>query len=575
MNKFKDICMQGHTQRKAYLHNLYTDRQVYISSLSSSEQPIEEEKLFVYRGVSFQFYGTGFRTPERTVLIVWAPEELCAGSGPVLPYRTAYEDWLLRLLSEPVNKLSEEQQNDHKDEREKAEFSMQTAGSVVIGRNGCLYREERHAFQLRIKFRFPLINGNTINGKSSVRAVKQLLDCICSRLEQMDKAAMEEHIRLYANQLEIRRLLRKSNLLAFVADGSILPREGDTEAPMERAVPFLSPESLRVTMKMPDGGELTGMGIKRGVTIITGGGYSGKSTLLDSLEQGIYFHVGGDGREYVITDETACKVYAEDGRTVSATDLSPFFSWLPGGADIHAFHTPHASGSVSQAVNIIEAVYGGCSCLLIDEDTSATNFMIRDEAMRRLVKKEPIVPFTDRVTELSKKGVSTVLVIGGSSEYLKYADCVLLLEDYMVSDRTEEVLGCREEPSEPTDGTHTWMEGKLLPRAAEGFAFSGGECVQIENARYIRIGCYVADITRLTAMEDADQINSLTWLLEKLLTEEGRENVDLNERCRAAAGALLSDTADTVLASGAHDYELRLEQVRGLDLLMAACRLRK
>ena len=320
MNKFKQICMKAHTEKKEALHNLYTDRHRYLSSVSSSEQPVEDEKLFHYRNVVFQFCGTGFRTMQQMILFIWIPETFVIGGNPVGRCRTAYEDWLLRLLSEAVNELSDSLQNDHKDAREKTEFSMQTTSSVVIGRNGCLYAAERHAFRLRINFRVPLINGNVINGKSTYRETKNMLDCICDRLEAMDRLALSEHVRLYEDQLEIRDFLRESGLAAFVADGSVLPRQADTDAPMEGAVPFRSPESLRVTLTLSDGKKLTGMGLRRGITVITGGGYSGKSTLLDSLEQGIYFHVKGDGREYVATDETACKVYAEDGRVVSRSE---------------------------------------------------------------------------------------------------------------------------------------------------------------------------------------------------------------------------------------------------------------
>lgn len=569
MNKFKSICTDVHTLNKRHLHNIYTDRQTGI---------IEDEKIFQYREVTFRFAGTGFRTPEQTVLFVFVPEQILPGGYTAISHKTAHEDYLLRLLAVPVNALSDGLQNEQKDAREKAAFSMQTPGAVVQGRNGCIYVEEKQAFRLRISFRFPLINGTGINGKSSYQGIKLLLDTICDLLSGSDREAFGEHIEVYARQLVIRRFLKENHLLAFVADGSILPRQGDTDSPLEGAVPFQTPPGLQVNIPMPDGGIMTGMGLRRGITIITGGGYSGKSTLLDALEQGIYFHVKGDGREYVIMDETACKIYAEDGRYIPPMDISPFFSYMPG-KDRHNFRTLHASGSVSQAANIIEAVYGGCRCLLIDEDTSATNFMIRDEGMRRLVKKEPIVPYTDRIEELRAKGISTILVIGGSSEYLRYGDCILLLEDYCVYDKTEEVCQNSKKLSaaggkDTIDEAYSWTEKKYLPNIAQGKEFYCSQCVQIENARYIKIDDHVADITRLTAVVTGGQINSLTWLLEKLLTEEGGEENDLNVRCRRAVEELFSESMDVVLSSHAHKYELCLEQVRSLDLLMAACRMR-
>ncbi len=618
MRNFKKFMTAYHTQNKTCLHDLYTDRQVYYSSLSSFEQPVEDEKLYCYRSVSFQFTGTGFRTPEQMILYVWIPEETCREAGDIPFLRTACEDWLLRLLGAPVNALSESFQNDHKDTREQPSFSLQEPGAVVLTRNGCLYREERHAFRLRMPCAFPLINGHSVNGKAGYRGVKAVLDLICDRLETADRAELAAHVLLYSRQRQIRAYLRENGLLAFLANGSILPRQGTTQLPLSGAVPFRAPASLEVTIRMSDGYSVTGMGLKQGITVITGGGYSGKSTLLDCLEQGIYDHVAGDGREYVISDETACKVYAEDGRYLAPTDLSPFFSYLPGNHSPHCFGTPHASGSVSQAANIVEAVYGGSRLLLIDEDTSATNFMIRDETMRRLVKKEPIVPFTDRVSELADMGISTILVIGGSGEYLKYAHRVLLLEDYLVADVTQQAVGFGVRKSDsgilrkggnelqqsndrvlrtgdwdgldtadgriqraallaqpaPETESHSWTTIRHLPCTGGGNTLIPGQCIQIENARYLKIGGFTADITRLTALTENGQPGSLTWLLEKLLFSEDDADTDLQTRCEALVKSLFSASMDTVLSSRTHRYELQLEQIRSLDLLMAAFRLR-
>ncbi len=617
MNKFKSIMMTGHTQNKEYLHKLYTDRQVYISSVSSSEQPIEDEKVFYYRTVSFQFMGTGFRTPEKTILYVWISKEnvskpnilsvkanVNAGSPCVNADTIPCEDFLLRMVSEPINRLSDEMQNEHKDAREKTAFSIQTVNSMVCRRNGCIYVQEKQAFRLRISFQIPLVNGHSINGKSAYKGMKRLLDCICDCMEQMNVEALQEHVRTWQNQQAIRDYMNKKELIAFVADGSILPREGENDEPLASAIPFLAPRELKRQIILPDGQEISGMGIERGITIITGGGYSGKSTLLDALEQGIYNHIKGDGREYCLMEESACKIYAEEGRYVSNTDLSPFYTFLPGNGEVNKFSTHRASGSVSQAANIVEAVYGGCRCLLIDEDSSAVNFMIRDETMRKLVKKEPIIPYTDRIYELKEMGISTILVIGGTGEYLKYADNVLLLEDYIVYDRTDETKGLTRQENEKEERTdkvlpainvrnsedgasairlnnnldvempHTWMENRYLknPRLNQAFFFS--ECVQIENARYIRIDDYVVDITKLTAIVGQGQVNSLAYLLEKILGEKETDDVPLRERCENVVEEMFEESMNITLATVGHRYELCLEEVRSIDLLMAICKLR-
>lgn len=568
MNLFRKIMTQIHTRSKEYLRSLYTDR---------TDRPLADETVFYYRDIFFSFTGTGFRTPQRVSLYIWVPGRLLGCEKEKTWERVPCEDWLLRNLSGPVNDLAKTLLNDHKDSREKPQFSMQEAGSAVRRRSGCLYDESREAFRLRVAFVFPLIGGHSVNGKSGFKGVKILLDTLCDILEGADRESLREQEGLYRRQQDIRSFLGNNNLAAFVADGSILPRRGDTQAPLEGAVPFQSPPGLRVTIPFRDGTSLTGMGLRQGITVITGGGYGGKSTLLDALEQGIYFHVKGDGREYVITDETACKIYAEDGRYVQPTDLSPFFSFLPGIAGTHAFSTMHASGSVSQAANIVEAVYGGSRCLLIDEDTSAANFMIRDQFMRRLVLKEPIIPYTDRIRELRRMGVSTVLVIGGSSEYLTYGDCILLLEDYQVSEITSQarkLLPCKEEPDRenPQDSPHIWTIRKSLPIELQCGNQVLGCTVLFDHGRRIRIGEMSTDVTFLTALDTKEQLYTLAWLVDKLLTRERSREEDLKICCEELVRTLFEDSFDAVPAAG-HKYELWLEKIRPLDLLMAAARL--
>jgi predicted ABC-class ATPase len=238
----------------------------------------------------------------------------------------------------------------------------------------------------------------------------------------------------------LRGALADAGLVAFVADGARLPRRsGVDDRPLEGegVVPIRSPGSLRVTLRAPHAGGVTGLGIPRGVALIVGGGYHGKSTLLRALERGVWNHRPGDGRERVVTDPDAVKVRAEDGRSVAAVDISPFIGDLPDGTDTRRFSTENASGSTSQAAAIMEALESGASALLVDEDTAATNFMIRDRRMQALVpgEREPITPFIDRVRELyDDRGVSSVLVLGGSGDYLDVVDTVIAMTDYLPED---------------------------------------------------------------------------------------------------------------------------------------------
>src|SRR5918998_1498795 len=247
------------------------------------------------------------------------------------------------------------------------------------------------------------------------------------------------HVESVEDAYHLRGLLPGLGLVAFVADGAVLPREsGASDRPLrEGAVPFGSPEEHRVEVELPNKGVVSGMGVAEGVTLVVGGGFHGKSTLLSALSWGVYDHVPGDGRELFVTRGDAVKVRAEDGRSVSGVDISAMIGDLPGGRSTNVFSTPNASGSTSQAANIAEAIEVGTSLLLVDEDTSATNFMIRDERMRELVRREPISPFIDLVRPLHRSlGVSTVVVVGGVGDYLDVADRVILLEDYAPSDAT-------------------------------------------------------------------------------------------------------------------------------------------
>mgnify|MGYP000706589544 CR=1 FL=1 len=254
---------------------------------------------------------------------------------------------------------------------------------------------------------------------------------------------LQNYIELAEDQEFIRQTLPAKNLCAFIADGSILPREsGISSRPMKASVPFTSPDSLRISINLPHKGKITGMGIPKGITLIVGGGYHGKSTLLNALELGVYNHIPGDGREYVITDATAVKLRSEDGRFIKDVDISMFINDLPNKKDTRCFSTLDASGSTSQAAGIVESMEAGSHLFLLDEDTSATNFMVRDAFMQQVIQreKEPITPFLERAEDLYKKaGISTILVAGSSGAFFHIADTIIQMDNYVPKDITASV----------------------------------------------------------------------------------------------------------------------------------------
>ncbi len=295
-----------------------------------------------------------------------------------------------------------------------------------------------------VEFRFVVglpAAGRTILGREAAAMLMAEVPEIIRQTLQIPAAALTRFVQSVADQESIRRALPSLGLVAFVADGALLPRKsGVDDRPLEEGIPFTSPPSLRVNIPTPHAGQITGMGIPRGVTLIVGGGFHGKSTLLNALQMGVYNHIPEDGRERVATLPDCVKIRAADGRYVEKVDISPFISALPYGKETARFSTANASGSTSQAAGIMEALEAGCRLLMMDEDTSATNFMIRDERMQRLVPKakEPITPFVDKVRQLyTDYGVSTILVMGGSGDYFDVADTVIMMDHYQPKDVTE------------------------------------------------------------------------------------------------------------------------------------------
>ena len=338
---------------------------------------------------------------------------------------------------------------------------------------------------------------------------------------------LADHVQLHRDQLELRSHLGEAGLIGFVGNGAILPRtSGDSDLPMKSsdAVAFTSPPELEHTVELSSGRTVTGMGIPRGVTVIVGGGYHGKSTILRALERGVYPHIAGDGREWVISDPTATSIRAEDGRAVTGDDISAFINNLPSGSDTRFFSTTNASGSTSQAANLVEAIEAGANTLLIDEDTSATNFMIRDERMRALIpaEREPITPFVSRVRPLlTERGVSTVLVAGGSSAFFEVADHVIALDAYVPADvtaRARELVGAEDgaEPSvEASDAVFAAAPARV-PTAGALRPSSKTKSAKAKGLDTVQFGRSFIDLAALSQLIDGQQTGAIAEALEYL-----------------------------------------------------------
>lgn len=322
-------------------------------------------------------------------------------------------------------------------------FSINAPGQEIIPRTSALI-SGNDSIELRFTVSLPAA-GRTVLGQQAYQILAiNLVEVVKQSLlhANIDHKRLGDHISSAEAQNSLRSQLEEHGLIAFVANGSILPRaSGASQAPMSgpEVVAFKSPKELEISLTTSHGASYTGMGIPKGVTMLTGGGFHGKSTLLEALELGVYSHIPGDGREAIVTDPTAFKIRAEDGRSVNKTDVSPFISTLPGGKDTKSFSTSDASGSTSMAANIQEALEAGCKTLLIDEDSSATNLLVRDARMQKLIRHEPITPLVSKARALYQQhGVSTVIVIGGLGDWLAVADNVVSMDSYVPQCKTKE-----------------------------------------------------------------------------------------------------------------------------------------
>lgn len=429
----------------------------------------------------------------------------------------ALQDFLIRQFSRQVQAFTFKAKGSGKS----GLLSVSHCGQEILERTACEI-DKNGMVIVRMEIGFPA-NGRTINARELIKILFEFLPgCVKKSLyyRAFDKKIVQKNKELSEDQQFIRKELKRLNLAAFVANGSILPREsGISDRPMKNAVPFTSPASMEVTIELPYHGNLTGMGIKRGITLIVGGGYHGKSTLLKALELGVYNHIVGDGREYVITDDTAMKIRAEDGRSIKHVDISMFINNLPNRKDTVHFCTEDASGSTSQAANVVEAMETGASLLLIDEDTSATNFMIRDELMQRVVhrKSEPITPFIDRVQELSKnRGISTILVAGSSGSYFHKADQIIQMDHYLPRDITDSAKKEAADFPLPEEPLSPAPEPSYIRTVKSDNSFRKNDRIKIktQGKDSVLINRDTIDLRYVEQLTDTEQLGTLGQLMK-------------------------------------------------------------
>ena len=477
--------------------------------------------------------------------------------------RVAFEDFLTRTVERAIHAVA----RGNRGSGSSGKVEIQRPSQAVLPRSSMVVTGER--IEARMTVGLPA-RGRSVDARAArAMLLEELPEVVNQALtpDGADDPAAREHVETVEDADHVRSLLPSLGLVAFVADGAVLPREsGASDRPLpEGAVPFRSPERFRVSVEMPNRGEVSGMGIPEGVTLVAGGGFHGKSTLLSALSWGVYDHAPGDGRESVVSRPDAVKIRAEDGRSVAGVNISAMIGELPGGRSTEDFSTPNASGSTSQAANIAEALEAGTSLLLVDEDTSATNFMIRDERMRELVRKEPIAPFIDLVRPLHRAlKVSTIVVVGGVGDYLDVADRVILLEDYEPRDATADAREVRERfPSRtpPAKGKGVRPPGarRVYPSSIN-LRRGKRETARGRGLSAIELGRERVDLSYLEQLGEAGQTEAIARIIGAFAA--GRDDREVRDIAASALSNIERDGLDSLGGFRGHPGELSLPRVQ-------------
>ncbi|WP_026894059.1 ABC-ATPase domain-containing protein [Clostridiisalibacter paucivorans] len=447
--------------------------------------------------------------------------------------KIAVEDFLNRSFNREIRSTV----NGNRGTGKSGMIMIDSGGQEMLNRTAVEINNEY--VEVRFSVGLPA-KGRRILGLQAIKMIFEEIPHICKNAimyKNINKTLLMDYVNLAVDQEHLRNEMKKNGLVSFIANGAILPREsGVSDKPMKgkNVVPFVSPKFMEYEFNLPNRGHISGMGIKEGVTLIVGGGYHGKSTLLNAIERGVYNHIPYDGREFVLTVEDAVKIRAEDGRKVEKVNITPFISNLPYEISTDEFTTDNASGSTSQAANIMEALEIGSGLLLLDEDTSATNFMIRDGRMQALVSKdkEPITPFIDRVRQLyEEKNVSTILVVGGSGDYFDVSDNIIMMENYTpyeVTSRAKEICNIYKNVRKK-ENIQGIGETKHRVPIKSSFRLSGKSKIKTKGIHRILYGRESIDLSFVEQLVDNSQTNAISNILRFMYRDYLDKNYSLKE----------------------------------------------
>ena len=518
--------------------------------------------------------GDPFAAPSQVRVIIPQSE----GKFPPQLYRNKSREVAIRGYLTRRFATVAKQYSSHRGTGKSGLIAIASVGQEVLERTAVFLNQE----ELEVRFVVGLpAKGRRVLGTQAIAMLCEDIPKIVRQLlyESLDADAVQQQVETVEDADWLREQLAAHNLVAFIPNKAILPRRSGIDSrPLLEAIPFESPIDLEIEFDCPNQGTIKGMGIPAGITLIVGGGYHGKSTLLRAIELGIYNHVPGDGREYVVTNPEAVKIRAEDGRSIAGVDISPFINHLPQGKSTTEFSTTNASGSTSQAANIIEAMEAGTKLLLIDEDTSATNFAIRDRRMQELITKdkEPITPFIDKVEQLYQDyGVSTILVMGGSGDYFKVADLVIAMENYQpknVTTKAKAIAIQYDTDRNAEGGTNFGAVNQRIPVLDSIDPRFGKREVKLNTRDIdsIKIGTDEIDLSAVEQLVDEGQLKAIAKALVYLKVKYARQQLTLAEILNQLEAEIKKSSLDTITDFPHGD----LAQFRSLELAAALNRLR-
>ncbi len=461
--------------------------------------------------------------------------------------RTAMEDLLLRRLAANVEHIAN---FDHNGIARRS-MLVPHPTQAILPRNALLLTKEY--IEVRIRIVLPVqtiaMDGDAvvaIDGEMAQQIFfENLPEVISNSLLycNIETADADAFVNNMEDADQLRQHLGASGQISFVAEGALLTRIKSEDTPdYERLIPLEVDDSLIDEVEVPHAGTVRGLGIPHGLTLILGESNGGRVDLTEAIAQGIYNHVPGDGRESVVTVADAVAIHSEAGRSIQQVDISAFATELLDGGNPASYSCKSAGSFSSQAASTVEALEAGARVLLYDEHSSSSTFLSSDTRVSPLLGKSIRNSLASRARQMvDELGIS--IVVAGSSlvaEFIPIADKILRVENYRVSDITEEAKELDIVPSVADSSVNlSSMLSRsrwVMPSSIDPSIGREDIVIHADEEDFLQFGRSIVDLGALKQICDADQARAIGFVLyySKLrYMDEGyplREILDLVDR---------------------------------------------